>query len=254
MVIKKLKIKQSLVFALLLLVLVAFIGFVEKKDAERRFQSLEVNVNGISDVYFVEDQEIQKMLVKAFPELTTGKRLEDVQLRKLEVKVESHPFVKNAEVYKDLKGKVRVEIDQFRPVARISRPLAADGYVSSEGLILPTSAHYTSRVLIINGPRADQLLEAKDLSKEHENLLDFIQFIDQHPFWKAQIATIEMDRDGALKLYQQVGKQVIEFGKPINIEEKFKKINLYYEKIIPQKGWNTYDRVNVEFKDQIICE
>ncbi|MDN3668402.1 cell division protein [Echinicola jeungdonensis] len=254
MVIKRWKIKQSLVFTLLLLVLVAFIGFVEKKDAERRFHSLEVNVNGISDVYFVEDHEIKNMLEKAFPELTTGKKLDDVQLRKLEMKVESHPFVKNAEVYKDLKGKVRVDIDQFRPVARISRPIAADGYVSSEGLILPTSPHYTSRVLIINGPKADQLLAARDLSEEYGNLLEFIQFIDQQPFWKAQIATIEMDRDGELKLYQQVGKQVIEFGKPTNIKEKFNKINLYYEKIIPQKGWNTYERVNVEFKDQIICE
>jgi cell division protein FtsQ len=57
-----------------------------------------------------------------------------------------------------------------------------------------------------------------------------------------------------LILYQQVGKQTIEFGKPEEIEEKFSRINIYYKEILPQKGWNTYSRVNVKFKGQIVCE
>jgi cell division protein FtsQ len=55
-------------------------------------------------------------------------------------------------------------------------------------------------------------------------------------------------------MYQQVGKQVIEFGEAKDIEEKFKKINLFYEEILPAKGWNTYSRVNVKYKGQIVCE
>ena len=35
-------------------------------------------------------------------------------------------------------------------------------------------------------------------------------------------------------------------------KEKFNKISLFYNKIIPSKGWNTYKTVNVKFKDQII--
>ncbi|WP_460538356.1 cell division protein FtsQ/DivIB [Echinicola sediminis] len=250
----KFKIKQSAVFTALLLVLVVFIGFVEKKGAERSYRGLSVKVKGISDVYFVEEDEISAMLLKEFPALSKGEKLQNIELRTLEEKVESHPFVKNAEVYTDLKGEVLVAIDQFRPIARISRPLAADGYVSAEGLILPTSAHYTSRVLIINGARADELLAAKDLNKEYKDLLDLIYFIDKNEFWNAQIASVEVDRKGKIKLYQQVGRQVIEFGKPVDIEEKFEKINLFYEEIIPEKGWEAYSRVNVEFKDQIICE
>ncbi|GGF21220.1 cell division protein FtsQ/DivIB [Echinicola rosea] len=254
MELKQLKLKQSIVFAALVLVLVGFIGFVEKKGAERSYHGLSVKVNGISDVYFVEEDEISSMLLKTFPNLSEGAKLESIELSKLEEKVESHPFVKNAEVYNDLKGDVLVTIDQYRPMARIARPLAADGYVSSEGLILPTSSHYTSRVLIIEGQGVDDLLAAKDLGKEHQGLLDMIHFIDRSDFWSAQIASMKIDRSGNISLFQQVGRQEIEFGKPVDIEDKFERINLFYEEIIPKKGWDAYSRVNVKFKDQIICE
>ncbi|AWW30082.1 cell division protein [Echinicola strongylocentroti] len=251
---KQVKIKQSAVFTALLLVLVGFIGFVEKKGAERSYHGLSVKVHGISDVYFVEEDEITSMLLKTFPHLTEGAKLEDIQLSKLEERVERHPFVKNAEVYNNLKGEVLVTIDQYRPMARITRPLAADGYISAEGLILPTSSHYTSRVLILEGDGVDDLLAAKDLSKEHQALLDLIYFIDRSEFWSAQIASIEVARNGDISLYQQVGRQRIEFGKPVDIADKFERINMFYEEIIPKKGWDAYSRVNVEFKDQIICE
>jgi cell division protein FtsQ len=55
-------------------------------------------------------------------------------------------------------------------------------------------------------------------------------------------------------MYQQVGKEVIDFGKPEMIESKFEKIAIFYEEILPSKGWNTYSRVCVKFKNQIVCE
>lgn len=81
---KQLKIKQSFIFTALVLVLVVFIGFVEKKGAERSYHGLSVKVNGISDVYFVEEDEIKSMLLKTFPNLSEGAKLASIQLSKLE--------------------------------------------------------------------------------------------------------------------------------------------------------------------------
>ena len=52
----------------------------------------------------------------------------------------------------------------------------------------------------------------------------------------------------------QFSKQKIIFGYPDNLDEKFEKINIFYKKIVPAKGWNTYRTVNVKFKNQIICD
>lgn len=178
----------------------------------------------------------------------------ELNFNKIEKKVENHPFVKNSEVFADLKGNVWIEIDQYKPMARIVRPMAADGYISSEGIILPTSPKYTTRVLTLEGAYAERLLQEEDLTEKHSDILDLIRFIESDEFWKAQITGLEITKKGDIKLFQQVGKQVIEFGDAQDIEEKFKKIMLFYDEILPAKGWNTYSRVSVKYKDQIICE
>jgi len=251
---RKWRIKRSFLFGFLAVVTMALIAFVEKKGGEKVYQQLEVYVQGISDVYFVEEAEIVRLLENEFPTLKSGSVLAEISLGKIEEKVETHPFVKNAEVFRDLKGNVIVKIDQHRPVARIIRPMAAHGYISSEGVVLPTSPNYTTRVLTLEGPMTEELLAKEDLSEEHGDLMNLIEFIEEDKFWSAQIAGLALDKKGEVKIFQQVGKQVIEFGKPVDIEEKFKKISLFYKKILPAKGWNSYERVNVKYKEQIIGE
>lgn len=251
---RKLRLKKPFTIVLWGVILLGFIGFIEFKAEEKTYTGLEIYVEGISYVYFVDDKEVEVLLKNAFPALVKSGPMEGISLNEVEKKVEAHPFVRNAEVFMDLKGKVIVKISQHVPMARIVRPLAADGYISTEGKILPTSSKYTSRVLVMEGRKAADLLQQKDLSKSHPDLLELIHFIHRDKFWSAQISALELERNGDINMYQQVGKQTIEFGKPVEIEEKFKKINTYYKKILPKKGWNTYSRVNVKFKDQIICE
>lgn len=250
----KAKLIKSIGFGLLVLVLLVFIGFVEKKSSERQFNEIHVTVQDISDVYFVDEADILETLKVEFPLLTPGMAMSEFDLKKIEDKVEMHPFVKNAEVFVDLKGNIWVEIQQHIPMARIARPMAADGYISTEGLILPTSSKYTTRVLVIEGEYADELLEAGDLSQEHGDLLELIRYMYTDPFWNAQITGLDINRKKEIILHQQVGRQIIEFGDAKDIGEKFKRISLFYEKILPVKGWEAYDRVNVKYKDQIICE
>ncbi|MFC4872747.1 cell division protein FtsQ/DivIB [Negadavirga shengliensis] len=251
---KRWKIKKQAIFVLLALILLVFIGFIEHKAADKPFTGLEVYVEGISDVYFVEEKDVIKLLENEFPVLGNKQMLEGISLHDLEKKVESHPFVKNAEVFTDLKGKIIVKVSQHVPMARIVRPMAADGYISTEGKVLPTSPHYTSRVMTIEGVKTGELLQAGDLSESYPGLLELIRYIHKDKFWNAQISAVEVLGNGDLILYQQVGKQTIEFGKPEEIEDKFSRINIYYKEILPQKGWNTYSRVNVKFKGQIVCE
>lgn len=248
------KIKKTILLILVGLMLSGFIAFIEHKAGSRTVTGLEVYVEGVSDVYFVDEKEVASLLTNAFPGLEKMVLLREVSINEMEKKVEAHPFVRKAEVFRDLKGKIMVKVSQHVPMARIVRPRAADGYISTEGKILPTSANYTSRVLVLTGARAERLLKLDNLSEQESRLLALIQFIGRDPFWSAQISSLELLGNGDINLHQQVGKQIIEFGKPENIEIKFRKIKTYYKKILPRKGWNTYDRVNVKYKDQIICE
>ena len=69
---KKANIKKILAFVVLTVIVVGFIGFVEKQTLYKTFQGTEIDIEGVSGVYFVEDAEITKILIQAFPDLKPG--------------------------------------------------------------------------------------------------------------------------------------------------------------------------------------
>ncbi len=248
------KVKNIAVFLGLTLVLLGFIGFVEKQTWDKIYLGREVNVQGESGLYFVENKEIEGLIAQAFPELIPGVPLEQVPLEQIEERLLGHPFVKEAQAFIGQKGILQLEISQHKPVARIARSKAADAYITEDGLIIPTSNSYTSRVIIVSGKYAEKMIAQGGLMNDIPELMDLLEFINEDEFWKAQITEIELQSKTDIRLYQQVGRQVIELGAATDLEEKFEKIDVFYKEILPRKGWNAYNRVSVKFKDQIVCE
>ena len=72
--------------------------------------------------------------------------------------------------------------------------------------------------------------------------------------WGAQIAEIKITKDGNITIYPQIGDYVIYYGKPTDLEYKFKKLSIFFKEILPLKGWDAYEAVNVQYKDQIVCD
>ena len=250
----KANLKKIAAFVVLSLVLVGFIGFVEKQTLYKTYQGVEIDIQGVSGVYFVEDAEISKILTEAFPDMKPGMMLEEVPMKAIETRLKGHPFVKSAEAMLGQKGILNLKISQHRPIARIAQPLAADGYITVEGKVIPTSTSYTSRVLILEGDFAEKLMDKGDITVDMPELMDLINYITEDEFWNAQITELEVNSRDDIRLFQQVGRQVIEFGDAHDLENKFDRISVFYKEILPRKGWNAYHRVSVKFKDQIVCE
>jgi cell division protein FtsQ len=148
-----------------------------------------------------------------------------------------------------------INIDQSRPVARMVGKKLHDRYISAYGDVLPVSKNFTARVMLVSGPWTDNpdLLNL-GTTPSGRSMLELIGFIIDDPFWKSQIAEIYVDKKDEITFYTQVSKQCIEFGKPENIELKFKKLRIFYKEILPAKGWNTYERVSLKYTNQIVCE
>jgi cell division protein FtsQ len=160
------------------------------------------------------------------------------------------------EVSRDLDGNLNVTIKQNRPIARIIQSNSyQDVYIDAEGNILPLSERYTARVIpITRSATAPALTKGFFQDSTGSQYLALLHYIEQDPFWKAQLAGMHIDAKGRVSFLPQVGNQTIEFGKPVEIEKKFKKLLVFYAKIMPTIGWDTYKRVNIEFNNQIVCE
>jgi len=79
------------------------------------------------------------------------------------------------------------------------------------------------------------------------------KFVDQSEFWKAQLVQIYVNEDNEIELIPRVGSHRILIGDVENLEEKFNKLMLFYEKGLSKTGWNEYSIINLKFKDQVVC-
>jgi len=180
----------------------------------------------------------------------------NINLKEIELKLKTHKNFKKVELYNDLKGNMVVHVSLRRPMARLVQELGPDAYLSEEGLIMPTSERYSSRVIIVSGSYVRQALLEQDLEKSAygKQLLSLLRFVQDDPFWSSQIAEVEVLSNGKILLYPQVTRQVVEFGKPEKIEERFLKLKVFYKTILPKQGWNKYKRVNLEYESQVVAE
>lgn len=248
------KLRQTLSWGLGILVILVSIGFVESKQQAVQVVKVNIRIHDQYDNFFLDDKDILLLMTEGGDEPVIGTSYEDLQLKQLEERVEMHKFIRHAEVSKDLQGNLQVDAWQARPIARIVRSDGADAYISEEGVILPVLERYTARTVLVSGPIAASLMKA-DLDKDHyPELLELLQALDADDFWRAQIAQLVVGTDQEIVMYPQVTKQYVQFGKPKDIETKLKKLRIFYERILPAKGWNSYERVNLKYKDQIICE
>ena len=253
---KKIKIKKSILLTVMGVCLFSLIGFVEKKQADKIIKHVMISIDHQHDNYFIDEKEAMMLLTLNDQKSLIGERYQDINLKELEGRIKAHKFAEDVQVYKDLKGNLMVDIKQCRPIARIVQPAGPHAYIGSNGNVLPVSDKFTARVVLISGDRTFYRLtdSAYMHSEEGIGFMNVLNTIDNDKFWKAQIVQIDMNRNGELTLYPQVGDEVFEFGKSQDVETKFKKLKIFYKKIQPAKGYNKYNLVSVKYKDQIICE
>jgi len=242
-------------------VLFFIISFAGKKQEERVCRFVDIKIKEEYDNYFIDKEDVMDLLSMNNREPLVGRSYDVLRLKELEKRVKSNPLVEDAEVFRDLQGHLIVEVTQSRPIARIQTRLNGSWYISDKGKVVPTSPKYTARVPVIMGDYAWKLLNV-DFKKDtsHARLFEMLSMVDKDPFLKALVADIEMDIDhvadstAELTIYPALGNFEIQYGSMERPVEKLKNIKIAYNEILPVKGWDTYKRINIKYKNQIICD
>lgn len=251
----KLNIKRELMFAGVLIVVFGLIAFAERMKGDVAVSDIRIKIDNIHENHFLDEEDVIH-LMNVDHERVKGASLEALDFKEIEKRIKKDPFIRDAQMYSDLKGNVTVKVELRRPIARMVRNDGPDGYVAEDGTIMPVSEKYTSRVVLLSGPFVRQLLKQQNANQTEEGrqLMEMLAMIRGDDFWKAQITELEIDKKGKVVFYPQIGDERIEFGKADNLEAKFKKLKIFYKEIIPRVGWNKYNRVNFEYEGQIVAE
>ncbi|MFT7589044.1 MAG: cell division protein FtsQ [Limisphaerales bacterium] len=238
------------------ILLFSMISFIDKRDLRYNLADIEVTIENTYENFFIDEEDVMSLMIQQRGDSTIGDAMGRVNLKEIEARIEKHSFIKDAQVFRDLTGHLVIKATQNKPIARIIASNGKNGYLGEDGAVLPTSRKYTARVVVLSGSYMTDLIERVNVSENEydQKLFDLVNFINEDHFWSMQIAQIDVNSQGKIVMIPQVGGQRLEFGRADDVEHKFKRLEIFFKEIMPTKGWNTYSRVNVEYKDQIICE
>ncbi len=251
----KINIKREIKIIAVLVVLFGLIAFTERMKGEVTVRAIQISMDNIYENHYLDEIDIMK-LMRINQENLKGASISKFNFSEIEQRIRQSPFIHDAELYSDLKGNLMVKVSLRRPIARIVQHEGPDAYIAEDGTIMPVSEKFSSRVLLISGLFVPRLLKLDNIYQleEGRQIMLMLSTIREDEFWKAQIAQMDIDSRVKTILFPQVGDETIEFGKPENLETKFRKLKIFYKEILPRVGWNKYNRINLEYEGQVVAE
>ena len=251
----KLNIRTEIKVIAALACVTGLVAFADRNLSNGAVKDIVVRLDNIEENHFIDERDVLRMIESA-PGRIRAERLSNINFREIENRLRTHRNFRQVELFNDFKGNMVINVSLRRPMARLVQENGPDAYLSEEGLVMSVSERYSSRVIIISGPFVGKALLAQDLNKSEfgRQLTEMIRYVREDDFLRAQVAEMRVGDDGRITLYPQVSSQAVMFGKPDRLEEKFLKLKVFYRKILPQRGWNRYERVNLEYEGQVIAE
>ncbi len=226
-------------------------GFVSGEADRVLCNHIEVTLTDTVWNRFVTRSDVRAMLEETDMQLQ-GYPLAGINTQKLEKILEQNRFIRNAEVSKDISGRLEVTVEQRVPLVRVMPEGTYGFYLDMEGAILPLSDQFTPMIMLVSGniprpagegPLNDRLLEIYRFSK----------YLSGHPLWKDQIVQVYINREGEYELIPRVGAHHILLGSMDQWERKLANLELLYAQGFAVYGWNTYGTINLKYTNQVIC-
>jgi cell division protein FtsQ len=220
-----------------------------------------IDIKDSSDFHFVNKRQLLSIAYGNSGRII-GKPVRDVSLSEIESRLNVLRELKVAEVYMTIDGTVHIYADQRDPVMRVLPENGGDYFVDEDGVVVRRRNLYTPHLHIVGGnvTISQAMLDGVsvfDTVIKNSILKDIYQIVDYingDKFWSAQVDQIYVDSNDEIDLIPRVGSQLVHLGTAENFEGKLRNLETFYEKVLPEVGWNKYSLINLEYRDQIVCK
>ncbi|MGI2262002.1 cell division protein FtsQ/DivIB [Candidatus Cardinium hertigii] len=247
------QIVNRVVALFLTIILCLSLLFAQEKHTSLVCKDIAISIKAYPNQSLITVQGILDLLQATYPISLQKTRLKTIDTYAIQDQLSRHPLIKSVLVYKTWNGVLTISLETKYFIARtisLMEPNGREAYVDEKGSLIALKGLPHLRLLVITGKNI--ATEKRKLA--YKGLLALLHYMHRDPFWQRQITSLQVKDNGKIILGTQIGGHQIEFGKAEHIEEKFQKLWLFYSQVMPYKGWNAYHRVNLEFKNQLVCQ
>ena len=220
-----------------------------------------IDINDSSEYHFVTKRQLLNLAYGNSGRIA-GKPVKEVSVSAIERRINVLRELKIAEVYMTIDGTVHVYVEQRNPVMRVMPDNGGDYFIDEDGVVVRRRNLYNPRLHIIEGNvnissamlNGVSVLDTSIKNSILKDIYDLVNYINDDKFWSAQIDQIYVDGNDEIDLIPRAGNNQIHLGTAENYEGKLRNLEAFYDKVLPEVGWNKYSLINLEFKDQIVCK
>lgn len=249
-----------------LLILGTFIttGFINHNLSEETCKEVVIDIQDARLYGFIDEGDITQILNNKF-NTPISQKIKDIDTYAIESALNNELAIENSEVYISIDGKLIISLNQRIPILRVFSKKGSF-YIDNKGKIMPTSKKFTAHVPVASGAidldyltlmkytnESEQESDSNLIPQLYSDLYKLAKYIRTNPFWEAQIEQLYVDKDSEFELIPRVGNHTIVLGGVYDLDSKFNKLRLFYEKGLSKTGWNEYKKINLKFKNQVVC-
>jgi len=195
-----------------------------------------------------------------------SKTIGEVDIAGIQEMVKKNTYLENTDVLITIEGDILIRADQCVPLIRY---LSSDGkqhYIEKKGRIMPVNPAFPYKVLIATGQIDSPLKDGKNIfsvSDSNQVLITKLKSLyDLHHLagiitsdstLNALIEQVYITTKGKIQMVTKAGSHIVYLGDSTDAAEKLENLKYFYKYGLVKTGWNKYAKLNLEYKNQIVC-
>lgn len=258
------KIIKISLWVLTLTALAVSLAFVGEARRSQACSGINITIDSVGNHEFITEEDVLAIINDQFDSLI-NRPLAIIDINQIELVLNNNPYVKKADVYETINGKIGITIIQRMPVVRVIGYGAESFYYDVDGKKMPLSNKYCARVPLVlcdsmwknaKAPNCIKLGAKDTLEKANvmAQLYVLTNFIKSDTLLNAIVDHVYLQSDSEFAIIPRLSNHIIEFGDISDYEEKLDKLILFYQKGLNAVGWDTYSSINLKYKNQVVCK
>ena len=169
-----------------------------------------------------------------------GKRLDSIDLRKIERTLLSMPIYKRAEAFiAPSSSSVQIRLTEKHPLYIVQESSGKSYYVTQGKGTITVNPTFAAYLPIVSG--------AVDLKMATGPVYDLMAALREDPYFTDYFGQVYVDETDGIVLIPRIGTTRVIIGREPNWSEKLRKWRIFAESVLPKRGMNAFSYVNLDY-------
>lgn len=240
---------RKIIYAVLSVIALAYLGVslcVVRSRADKELcKGVVITVHDTAELKFVRPRELAVDL-KPLPQTALRTPLSKINIDSIELRLRRFDKIEDVNINVLNNGKIHIEVWPMRPVLRIFDQYGASYYLNRRGKRIAADPRYYVDVPVVSG-------DFSEIDSIPGFILPLVNRIENDSLWRNAITGYKIVSADEVILIPAFHGHVINFGSPSDADSKLRRLDAFYRKVMPVKGWNHYDTLSVRWAGQVVA-